>query len=55
MIDKQSGLKIHKTTNGMRKEDNLDAPPQHRRILVEEEIQKIIAAAPRRDREAGEL
>ncbi len=55
MIDKQSGLKIRKTINGMRKEDNLDTPPQHRRMLTEEEIQSIIAAAPRREREAGEL
>ena len=29
MIDKFSGLKIRKTLNGMRAEDNLPAPPQY--------------------------
>ena len=29
MIDKFSELKIRKTLNGMRDEDNLPAPPQH--------------------------
>lgn len=33
MIDKQSGLKIRKTKNGMRPEDNLPAPPQTRGLL----------------------
>ena len=48
MIDKQSGLKIRKTINGMRKEDGLSAPPQHRKVLSKEEIVDILDAAPQR-------
>lgn len=54
MIDEYSGLKIRKTMNGMRKEDKLDAPPQHKRVLEKEEIVDILVTAPQRDHEGGE-